>query len=438
MNPIRRIARSVTTGALALALSLTCLLATPRAAADDTIYLKDGRVVTGTIKQDLDGYIWIATKIGGVETELIFKPSEIDRVERDAAAEAPTPVDPPKARPANPTPGASPRAANSGAPRAAVLSLGEGTQRDMVGLFITAESIRRIIPLLEEEGVQIVVLRINSGGGALLEIQRLSDLIEYELKPKFRVVAWIESAISAAAMTSHAIEEIYFMTRGNYGACTGWYGQLTAVKGRGLEDVLYMMEQISERGGYDPRIMRAMQILDAPLSATIDENGEVHWYGDADGGEILVNRPDRILCFNASDAARLKFSKGTADNLTELASAMQLPEVEWVGKEVAGVPYPVSKAEKALREFRLQTEDDQNRTNEYFQRYTQSINIAQSQQNRQDRAKFVNQARQALELMKRMVRNNPNFILFVFGMETQEQFDDWVAEQEKLLRDLMR
>src|SRR5690606_34230378 len=141
-------------------------------------------------------------------------------------------------------------------PRIAVISLGEGGDKDMVGLFMTAEALKRAIPLLEKDNVTDVVFRIQSGGGALLEIQKLSDVIHNEFKPRFRVVAWIKSAISAAAMTAHCIEDIYFTSDGNYGACTGWYGQLTAVKGRDLEEVLYMMEKISARGKHDPKIMR--------------------------------------------------------------------------------------------------------------------------------------------------------------------------------------
>src|ERR1041384_4869288 len=135
----------------------------------------------------------------------------------------------------------------TGVPRAAVISLGDH-DKEMVGQFITADSLDRCIPLLEKEHIDIVAIRINSGGGALLEIQKLSDEIEFKFKPKFRTVAWIEHAISAAAMTAHCMEEIYLMPGASYGACTGWYGQLTAVKGRDLQEVLYMMEKISARG----------------------------------------------------------------------------------------------------------------------------------------------------------------------------------------------
>ena len=49
----------------------------------------------------------------------------------------------------------------------------------------------------------------------------MSDVIHEQYKKKFRTVAWIDSAISAAAMTAHCLEEIYFTPQGNYGAARG-------------------------------------------------------------------------------------------------------------------------------------------------------------------------------------------------------------------------
>jgi membrane-bound ClpP family serine protease len=191
--------------------------------AQDTVVLNDGTEVEGEIVRELDGNVWITVRVGTVELQRFYPASEIADVMRDGPVTT-EPVDTDTPR--------EPVRVNTGAPKGAVISL-EGT----VGIQMTAKTLRDILPALERElgtdGTGIVVFKINSGGGLLLEIQRLSDVIQEEYKPRFRTVAWIESAISAAAMTSHAIEEIYFMPRGNYGACTGWSGQLTAVSGRG-------------------------------------------------------------------------------------------------------------------------------------------------------------------------------------------------------------
>ncbi len=424
---------------------LVCASVLAPLAQADKVTLRDGTVVEGEIVREFEGSVWIKALVSGVEQTQFFAGGQVASIERDGDADPSSPDAPQTPATAasdtrpNPT---EQRRDFSGGRRAAVLSLGE-EGKDMVGLFMTAESIRNAIPLLEAEGVDTVVLRINSGGGYLLEIQRLSDVIEEELKPKFRVVTWIEYAISAAAMTAHVVEEHYFMRRGSYGACTGWSGALEGVKGRELEEVIYMMEKISAKGGYDPDIMRAMQVTDdlrpggAPLSYDKDPvTGRVIDFYQNTEGEHVLNTKDRILTFTSETAAECGFSKGTADTLDELAQAMGLTEVEWVGDWVDGVDYPVSRAERYMRDFRERTNQDLMRLNQYWIGYQQAIQIAQSTP-REDRGAFVGRARTELRKIVRMVDNNANLSLLQMGIYP-EDFPKWVDEQEKLLRDLMR
>jgi hypothetical protein len=404
--------------------------------ADDKIVMNDGRVFEGEIVRELDGFIWIEISYGGLKrTELVSK-DDIKELTRDGAeAGSAASSEPTRDLSAPVVKKPDDNKNRSGAPRAAIISLGE-TNKDMVGLFMLANTLEEIIPQLEKDDVEVVVFLINSGGGALLEIQRLSDVIHEEYKPRFRTVAWIESAISAAAMTAHCLEEIYFMPEGNYGACTGWSGNLEAVEGRDLLEVVYMMEKISARGGYDPSIMKAMQHFDYPLSCDIDEHGRVTWHQNEEGEHVL-NPEGRILTFNSQQAEQYGFSRGTARTLDELAEQMGYSEIEWVGRKKDGYFYPVCAAEEQNIRFRDKTFEDQERINEYWTIYQAAIQLASSSQDRARRGKFVGRARRELNQIKLMVRNNPNFKLFVFGM-TDDQWDIWIDEQERLLRDLMR
>ncbi|HZW10603.1 MAG TPA: hypothetical protein VFF69_11930 [Phycisphaerales bacterium] len=400
--------------------------ATPAFAADK-IYLKDGRVIEGEIVREHDGSVWVNYKIGGVEQNgVFFSSSMIDRIERDAPAEA-APIE---AKPA-PESAAKAQPRRPGVPRAVVLTL-EGT----VGLEFAAKPLKDAIPMLEaqlgpaEDGERVVVLKVNSGGGLLLEIEHLHKVLEEEYKPRFRTVAWIESAISAAAMTSHILEEIYFMPQGNYGACTGYSGPLVAMKDRPLEEVLYMMEKVSAKGNHPIPIMRSMQI-DEPLSANIGGDGQVSWY-NTDEGEFLVNPKGRILTFNANTATKFKFSKGTAATVDELAKLLGYQEVEWVGRPEAGSLFPISKAEEHQRWWRESVEETTSRFNEYFAKYQISVQNAASSQDRAERGMFVGAARRELAIIERACKEHPN-IKLLNGIP-----DGWFEEQHELLRDLMR
>src|SRR5262245_19635648 len=101
---MRQIIRTV---ALALAL---LLLALP-AIASDKITLKDGRSFEGTVLREESGYVWFKVKVGGLENQMLFKPDEISKLEKDTApAPVPDPTIPKNGDPAN-----SPR--HTGAPK---------------------------------------------------------------------------------------------------------------------------------------------------------------------------------------------------------------------------------------------------------------------------------------------------------------------------------
>lgn len=261
------------------------------------------------------------------------------------------------------------------------------------------------------------------------------ETIETQYKPKFRVVSWIDSAISAAAMTSHCVEEIYFTTQGNYGSCTGYRGAMDAVKGVELEIALQRMEKISAKGGYDTRIMRSMQIL-APLSATRRADGSFEYYQDTKSGEIVVNPEERVLCFNAESAKQVGFSKGTADSLSELTTKLGFKELNWVGKQEKGVSWPVSKAEKWNMDWRKRVADAETDFRTLLAKIDMQVAAATAAA-RADRPKFVGLARETLRKMKRHVDNNPNFSYFEFN-RTPEEFNEWYKKTDKQLRDLLK
>lgn len=312
------------------------LLAGPATA--DTLHLKDGRTLDGEVTREGDSFIYFAYKIGDLERVEIFLRADIDRIERDEKPPAPADEDA-EADEVDARPGRlgresarpAPSEAAPGATRIAFITL-EGT----VGHQMYADALGESVKLLEDDKPDIVVLRFDSGGGIGAEVKPLSDVIQRQIKPKYRVVAWIDSAISAAAMTAITCEEIYFRQQGNFGAATGYralQSGLKAIEGEELEEMLRMMERISKRGNHDPLIMRAMQ-APTDLSCDIDENGRVTWRNDLQGEYVLSTAAnERILKFNSIEAIKYNFAKGVADDREELAQAMGVSEWVEVGED---------------------------------------------------------------------------------------------------------
>jgi hypothetical protein len=234
-------------------------------------------------------------------------------------------------------------------------------------------------------------------------------------------------------MTSHVVEDIYFKTSGTYGACTGFRGPNDVMEGRQLEEVLYFMERVSDWGQKSPYIMRAMQIHE-PLSASVDENGDVTWYQSLDG-EHIVNNGQYILTFNSDLAEKLQFSRGTADTIDQLESQLGMGEINWIGERQQGVAYPVSDEEQHQIDFRLLVQKAEQRLGEYAAKFEMARGAIGGDQ--QMRAAMGQRALQALGEIKRLVENNPNFAL-MRGFNDIDEFREWYQRTVDEVRREMR
>lgn len=304
---------------LLLTFATVLALGAPFAKADK-VFLKDGRVLDGEIVRQTEGFIYVRLSIGGVGKDELVLRSDIDRIETDA----PAVVEKPRRGRGDFDDEPAAEAPRDGATRVCFISL-EGT----VGFGMYAGALHDSIESIKDDDVDVVILRFDSGGGIGAEVQKLSDVIQNEIKPNYRVAAWIESAISAAAMTASTCEEIYFMSEGNLGAATGFrsFGaKAVHVEGRELEESLQEMVRISARGNRDPLIMRAMQVP-TDLSADITSDGTVVWRNDLDG-EHIVSTTDGILTFDSQSAVEYKYAQGVADSKDELLKLMGISD--WV------------------------------------------------------------------------------------------------------------
>lgn len=407
--------------------SVVALLLAPAWAQADKVFLKDGRVIEGVITREGDGFLYISYKFGEMDRNEFVLRSNIDHIERDADtatddSKSKTPIHPDVPAPTpTPTPDSTPRAkltpsnAPPGACKIAFITL-EGE----VGPEMNAGALRHSVELLSDDEPDIVVLKINSGGGALFEIQKLSDVIEKDIKPKYRVVAWIESAISAAAMTAFTSEEIYMLKEGNIGAATAFSmsgGRATAAKGEDLERIFREMERICKRGNHDYKIMRAMEVP-TDLSADIDANGTITWRYDLEGQHI-VSTTNKILTFNSIDAVKFGLARSVADNKDDLARALGCDSWVEVGKD----------ADEYQQKFRNNVKQAQVRATELLQK----MNIAV-------KSGSLSRARSFLGQLRGLVRRAPSLEVYGsppldrdFFKQVEEQLDA-IAKKNKTRR----
>jgi len=208
-----------------------------------------------------------------------------------------------------------------------------------VGVGLRHQEMERIEKEADKLGPgQIIILRINSPGGAVSEAVKIRDSL-MRMKKNHRLVAWIEEAISGGAYTALFAEEIYFMDVGTLGAITKFAGAESS-RGSDLDAWLREVYEVGQIGSRDGHIIRCMVYSPLECSYDVDEvTGKVTWHRDV-SGKYVVSKAGDNLVFNVTDAVRSKFAQGRANNEPDLMKAMLLDEGTYVvstaGKRVAG------------------------------------------------------------------------------------------------------
>ena len=216
------------------------------------------------------------------------------------------------------------------------------SQKGMVGAGLRHEEMDKVEAEADKFGPgQIIILRINSGGGSVTEGDRISKSLS-RIREKHRLVAWLEEAISGAAFTAMHCPEIYFMKIGTMGSITkfsgdGSGGQKSA-EGADLQAWIERVAEVAEGGGRNGQVGRAMVYSPIMVSYTKDpKTGKVTFFPDKTGEVILSDEKDN-LTFNADRAMDCGYINGVADTPDELFAAMQLApgtyEVNDAGKRI--------------------------------------------------------------------------------------------------------
>lgn len=199
--------------------------------------------------------------------------------------------------------------------------------KEMVGLHFRHEEIEAIGEEADQYGPgQIIILKIDSGGGSVVEMEKIHETLT-DLKKRHRVIAWIDKAISAACATALHCNEIYFDDGATAGAMTAFNSAtMKSLQDEQLEKWLQLAGDWAEDGGRTRYIAEAM--IDEALLLSYDKDpktGEVTFYNDL-SGEHILSRAGENLVFNSKTALACGFADGIARNEEELAEHLDLPE----------------------------------------------------------------------------------------------------------------
>ena len=196
---------------------------------------------------------------------------------------------------------------------------------------------------------QIIVLKVNSGGGYGRTWSDIKDVI-FEIRENHRVIAWIESAISAAAMTVYCCDEMYYTSLGEVGSCTGYQGSPTnPLSPAGQQVMIDEMEIVLARSSRTPYLAACMFRLNKWLTYDKDPiTGEITYYDTVGGeGEFSLSTGNNIT-LSANQAFDAGLCDGIANTEEELLALLHLEnaEINLHGEEL------FHSWEKSIQEFK--------------------------------------------------------------------------------------
>lgn len=256
--------------------------------------------------------------------------------------------------------------------RGVVLSIGRHHREDgwnLIGWDVLAADLNDAITLLplDIEPGDVVVLLVDSQGGTHAEAMRIARIVRQRLVPTYQTVAWIQLAFNSVMIIPAAVDRVVMMPDAHWGFVEGFTD-------RALEPSewprakLDDYEKFSGFSSNDRAFLRAATISCGLSASRID--GKVVLFPDGTTGELQVAREQGWPAFLGAPLSQsLELSEGTAKTLEELEDTLGLGEIEWAGQQPANEWWPLSHAERLIRERMHQRDREfQRKQEEEFRR----------------------------------------------------------------------
>ena len=184
----------------------------------------------------------------------------------------------------------------------------------------------------------VVVLDINSPGGLVEESQQISKIIHHYNK-LLRIVALTDQDLSAAAIFSLSIKEIYVKSSSTIGAATAYQPDNLTLPPK-IEEKMQSAwrataRNSAEEGGHEPLLAEAMIDNDMELHLETSNGKPVVKEGP---GDKTLCKKGKILTLSSHEAVECGLAAGEADDVAELGTALKMPgwsEIKGLGTLLA-------------------------------------------------------------------------------------------------------
>lgn len=370
--------------------------------AVDRLVLRNGRVIEGRILSQTSTSVEILVIVAGISAPTTYPMSDILSIAR-GVNEQPVATDIPKRRT---EPRATQSTPDSSAPRDGAKRIYIMNLRGNLGREISKTPLENAVNDAVADDPDVIVVRIDAGSAVkgfdgFFTAEALAPILRERIDEGRRVVFWVKRAQSGAAFLPLISPEIYFMSDGTLGGV----GNLNSFD---IGDDVVNLKQISLRlghaegmaitGGYEPKLIRAMAILEDWLA--------VRWRGgrpeymtweprpeDGEGWVVLTDdgkgknkdefsfEGNDLLTIDADLAFRLLIAKGVVDTLDDLVFELN------IGRDYVVLD---GKSDKIFADWR----DGVNRAEDQINRLREELNSRGGRRTTADAGKQMNALRQ--------------------------------------------
>ncbi|MHC4982067.1 MAG: Clp protease/crotonase-like domain-containing protein [Planctomycetota bacterium] len=280
------------------------------AASADTLYLKDGRTLEGHVVSQDDENVVFNAQIGKVKATLTFPMSEVLKIEEGEVA------------------------AEDGGEEEA----GEEEEPELPGYFVipvtgtiglnsTAPVLDECLTIGERFKPELIILKINSGGGAVRELQQMIKTLEEHKET--RIVAYVEKAYSAAAVLAMSCKEIIINPKGTIGGAVvfqiGPAGTPFNIEEK-FESILRAeFRSAVVRAEHNPLILEGMMQTDCILSLKETDEGVEVVEGKVRNGKVIKPR-GKILTMTADESVSCALVLATAETIHDCNKILEIEE----------------------------------------------------------------------------------------------------------------
>jgi ATP-dependent protease ClpP protease subunit len=197
-----------------------------------------------------------------------------------------------------------------------------------VGATVVADILEKSLKDAVERKSSVVVLDIDSPGGDIEETQKILKVL-HKYNKQLRIVALTDKDLSAAAIITLSLKEIYTKSTSTIGAATAYQITRANLAAPLAEKMMSAWRAVArnsaEEGGHEPLLAEAMIDSDLALYMEMADGRPIISTERGGRHDTVLCQRGKILTLTSHEAVTCGLAKALADDCDELGTVLEMP-----------------------------------------------------------------------------------------------------------------